>query len=159
MAEEKKEEAAAATTTTEEPKAQVAIQRIYNKDLSFEAPGAPGIFRQEWKPELTVEIDTTAAPLEENFYESIIAMTITVKNADAVAFIVEVKQAGIFTLTGFEGEQLEHALHVFCPSVIFPYARELVSGVVGHGGFPQLLLAPVNFDAVFAQKRAQAAGK
>ncbi len=127
------------------------IQRIYVKDVSFEAPHAPEIFREEWKPEVNVDLQTKTNRLEESIYEVVLHLTVTVKMGEKVAFLIEVHQAGIFTLSKFPAEQLSHALGSMCPNILYPYARETISDIVVRGGFPQLLLAPVNFDALYLQ--------
>lgn len=134
---------------------EFAIQRIYVKDLSFEAPSVPAIFQQQWKPELNLQIQANTVPLENNTHEVSLALTVTVKNGENVAFLVEVKQAGIFTVKEFPEDQTHAILGSVCPSILFPYAREVVSDIVTRGGFPQLVLAPVNFDALYAQHLEQ----
>ncbi len=131
---------------------QFALQRIYVKDLSFEAPNAPKTFLAPWQPEVNVELTTAANRLEDGKnYEVVLSLTVTVKNDNATAFLVEVKQAGIFLIDGVPDGQMSQLLGAYCPNLLFPYARETVSDVVTRGSFPQLLLAPVNFDAVFAE--------
>lgn len=138
---------------------QFALQRIYVKDLSFEAPSAPKTFLAAWQPEVNVELSTAANRLEDGKnFEVVLSLTVTVKNDNATAFLVEVKQAGIFLIEGVPEAQMAQLLGAYCPNVLFPYARETVSDVVTRGSFPQMLLAPVNFDAVFAEaqrKRAE----
>jgi preprotein translocase subunit SecB len=131
------------------------IQRIYVKDVSFETPHAPEIFREEWKPEVNVDLQTKTNRLEEGIYDVVLHLTVTVKMGEKTAFLVEVHQAGIFTLRGFPQEQLAHALGSMCPNILYPYARETISDIVIRGGFPQLLLAPVNFDALYLQHLEQ----
>ncbi len=142
---------------------QFALQRIYVKDLSFEAPNAPQVFLGEWKPDVNVDLSTQTRRLDDGKnYEVVLGLTVTVKNGGNTAFLVEVKQAGIFMIDGVPEAQLAQILGAYCPNVLFPFARETVSDVVTRGSFPQLLLAPVNFDAVFAeaqrQRQAQQAG-
>lgn len=140
----------------QQPQGQFALQRIYVKDLSFEAPNAPKVFLAEWKPEVSVDLSTQASKLEDGKnYEVVLAVTVTVKNADQVAFIAEVKQAGIFLVDGVPEAQVGQLLGAYCPNLLFPYARETVSDVVSRGSFPQMLLVPVNFDAVFAESLRQ----
>lgn len=141
-------------TNTNEPtnEAHFMIQRIYMKDCSFETPNTPAIFQQKWEPELTLDINSDSKLLEPNVYEVILTVTATVKNQNATAFLVEVKQAGIFTIEGAPKDQLDHLLGSFCPSILFPYAREVVTSQVVHGSFPQLVLAPINFDALYMQQ-------
>lgn len=136
---------------------QFMIQRVYVKDLSFETPNSPNVFREEWEPKLNLDINTSHSLLEENVYEVILDITATVSNKDAVAFLAEVKQAGIFTIEGAPGDQLEHLLGSFCPNILFPYAREAISDMVIKASFPQLVLAPINFDALFMQQKEEAA--
>ena len=125
------------------------IQRIYTKDISFEAPNAPQVFQKEWQPEVKLDLDTSSNTLAENVYEVILRVTVTATMEEETAFLCEVQQAGIFTVEGIEGTQLAHCLGACCPNVLFPYARECITNLVGRGTFPQLNLAPVNFDALF----------
>jgi len=134
------------------PEKQFSIQKIYTKDLSFETPSSPKIFTEKWEPTVDLNLSTQIQPLEQSLYEVALTITITVKSADAIAYLVEVNQAGIFTLSGFTDEEMGPMLGSFCPNILFPYAREAVSDLVAKGGFPQLLLAPVNFDALYAQQ-------
>ncbi len=140
---------------TEQAEQQFAIQKIYIRDLSFESPNAPGIFTGEWQPEVNLDLNTQANPLEEGVFHVDLALTVTVKNQDKTAFLVEVHQCGIFNLSGFDDQQMGHMLGSYCPNILFPYAREAISDLVTKGGFPPLLLAPVNFDALYAQHLAQ----
>ncbi|ARG96770.1 protein-export chaperone SecB [Legionella micdadei] len=132
--------------------AQFMIQRIYVKDSSFEAPGTPAIFQQKWDPELTLDLNTQNVELEKGVYEVVLTVTATVKNQNNIAFLAEVKQAGIFTIEGAPVDQLDHLLGSFCPSILYPYARETITSQVIHGSFPQLVLAPINFDALYVQQ-------
>lgn len=134
---------------------QFMIQRIYIKDASFEAPSAPDVFKHEWQPKLDLDLSSRSKKLEENVYEVELHVTATVNNNDKVAFISEVKQAGIFTIEGAPDDQLGHLLGSFCPNILFPYAREVVSDMVMKASFPQLVLAPVNFDALYMQQLEQ----
>jgi preprotein translocase subunit SecB len=132
--------------------AQFMIQRIYVKDLSFETPNTPAVFQQQWEPELTLDLNTSHTKLEEGVYEVVLTVTATVANQKATAFLVEVKQAGIFTIQGTVTNQLDHLLNSFCPNILFPYAREAITSQVIRGSFPQLVLAPINFDALYMQQ-------
>lgn len=136
---------------------QFVIQRVYVKDLSFEAPAAPMIFNEDWKPQMTLDLNTSSEVVDGDVHEVVLTVTVTVKNEDKTAFVAEAKQAGIFTIQGFEDEQLHHFLGSFCPSILYPYAREVVTDMVSRGSFPQLILAPVNFDALYAQHLQQQA--
>ncbi|EKD44835.1 MAG: preprotein translocase subunit SecB [uncultured bacterium] len=144
--------------TTQDP--EFAIQRLYVKDLSLETPNSPAIFLEKWEPTLNMELGTDASfVLEENIREVVLTVTVTVKVKEKVAFLVEVKQAGIFSLKGFTEEQLHQMLGSFCPNILYPYAREVVTDAVIRAGFPQLYLAPVNFDMLYAQQKKQAEEK
>jgi preprotein translocase subunit SecB len=133
---------------------QFAIQKIYVKDISFEAPGAPFVFQEKWAPQIDLQLGSATEQLSEHVYQAVLSLTVTAKLGDKTAFLVEVQQAGIFSLQGF-GEDLGAMLGSYCPNILFPYARETVSDLVTRGGFPQLLLAPVNFDALYAQHLRQ----
>lgn len=141
-------------TGATQPNAEVQfmIQRVYVKDLSFETPNTPAVFQQQWEPELSLDLNTQNLQLEKGVYEVILTVTATVKNQNTTAFLVEVKQAGIFTIQGAATEQLDHLLNSFCPSILFPYAREAITAQVIRGSFPQLVLAPINFDALYIQQ-------
>lgn len=136
-------------------KMDFGIQRIYVKDISYEAPNSPQIFKENWNPKVEIDLQTKSTLLEEGVYEVVLSVTSTVKLQDKLAFLAEVQQAGIFTIHNFPEEQLKHVLGSFCPSIIFPYARESITDVVTRGGFPQLYIAPINFDAVYQQKLAK----
>ncbi|QLK87587.1 protein-export chaperone SecB [Arsenophonus endosymbiont of Aphis craccivora] len=125
------------------------IQRIYTKDISFETPSAPNIFQQEWQPEVKLDLDTSSSELAEHVYEVILRVTVTASVAEETAFLCEVQQAGIFSIDGIEESQRAHCLGAYCPNILLPYARECITNLVSRGTFPQLNLAPVNFDALF----------
>lgn len=130
---------------------QFEIQRIYTKDISFESPNTPHTFVEEWKPEVSLNLETKSNRVQENLHEVVLSVTATVNTGKKTAFLIEVHQAGVFLISGFPNEQLHQMLGSFCPNILFPYAREVVSDLVVRGGFPQLILAPVNFDALYAQ--------
>lgn len=130
---------------------QFAIQKIYVKDISFETPNSPDVFNQEWKPEVNVEIDTKGRTVAEDVHEIVLGVTVTAKFGETVAFLVEVQQAGIFVLKNFPENEKAAMVGSYCPNLLFPYAREVVSDLVTKGGFPQFLLQPVNFDALYQQ--------
>ncbi len=129
------------------------IQRIFVKDISFEAPNLPHIFHQEWKPQLNFNLSTEANQLDEDLYEVCLNLSVETRLEDSndLAFLCEIKQAGVFTISGLEDIQLTHCLTSQCPNILFPYARELVSSLVNRGTFPALNLSPVNFDALFVE--------
>lgn len=147
------------TTGSAAQEIQFVVQRIYMKDCSFETPNSPSIFQQQWEPELSLDLNNQHHKLEEDVYEIILSLTATVKNKETVAFLVEVKQAGIFTIKGALGEQLDHLLNSYCPNILFPYAREAVTSQVSRGSFPQLVLAPINFDALYMEKLKEREGE
>ena len=147
----------------EKPQAQFALQRIYVKDLSFESPNSPAVFQEQWKPQVSLDLNTAHTKIGDNQYEVVLSLTVTTKLGEKVAYLVEIQQAGVFMVSGVEGAQLGHMLGAYCPQVLFPYAREAIDGIVNKGSFPALMLAPVNFDAIYAQalkrKQEQAAGE
>ncbi|ERK06857.1 MAG: protein-export chaperone SecB [Pantoea sp.] len=128
---------------------QFQIQRVYTKDVSFEAPNAPQVFQKEWEPEVKLDLDTASSQLADEVYEVVLRVTVTASVGEETAFLCEVQQAGIFTISGIEGTQMAHCLGAYCPNILFPYARECITSLVSRGTFPQLNLAPVNFDALF----------
>jgi len=129
-----------------------AIQKIYTKDISVETPNSPQIFRDPWKPNIEFEMSTQTNLISENVYENVLRLTVTAKLEDKTAFLVEVNQAGIFTLVNFSKERLDYMFNGFCPGILFPYARENISTLISRSGFQQLVLSPINFDAVYAQQ-------
>ena len=130
---------------------EFGIQRIYIKDLSFEAPNSPQIFLDEWRPELDMDLATKTNALGEDSHEVILRVTVTAKMKEKTIFLAQVQQAGIFVIKNFQEPQLRPMLGSFCPNILYPYARAAVTDIVMHGGFPQLYLSPVNFDALFQQ--------
>ncbi|MDZ7783184.1 MAG: protein-export chaperone SecB [Halioglobus sp.] len=146
-------------TNTEQPQQQFTVQRIYTKDLSFESPQTPGVFREQWSPQVNVELNTRSDRFdEEGNFEVVLVITITAKMNDKTAFLCEVHQAGVFMIRGFEGENLRRILGTAAPNILFPYARETIDNIVVKGGFPALMLAPVNFEALYQQAQQQAKG-
>ena len=147
--------------SNEEEAPQFSLQRIYVRDLSFEAPKSPAIFRQEWTPSVSLDLNTRQKQLENDFYEVVLTLSVEVKNGDEIAFIAEVQQAGIFLIKGLDASSMSHTIGAFCPNILFPYARETIDSLVVRGSFPALMLAPVNFDALYAQElqRMQEAGE
>lgn len=138
-----------------EVQTQFAIQRVYLKDVSFETPNSPAVFTAEWKPDVNVELHSGASRLADGVFEVVLTLTVTCKAGDKTAYLVEIQQAGIFTLAGFDDPTLSGMLGSYCPNILFPYARETISSLVDKGSFPQLLLAPINFDALYAQHMAR----
>jgi preprotein translocase subunit SecB len=134
---------------------QFEIQRIFTKDISFESPNTPHTFVEEWKPEVTLNLETKSNRVQDNMHEVVLSITATVTTNKKTAFLIEVQQAGIFMINGFPNDQMHQMLGSFCPNILFPYAREVISDIVVRGGFPQLILAPVNFDALYSQHLEQ----
>lgn len=134
------------------------IAKIFLKDASMEVPNAPQIFQAgEWAPEINVDLATEGEAIDEQVYEVVLRVTVTAKLKEQTAYLCEVHQGGIFQLAGFDQQTLNGLLGSYCPSILFPYAREAVSDLVAKAGFPQMLLGPVNFDALYAQRLQEAA--
>ena len=148
-----------AAVKSETPQQRVALQRIYVKDLSFEAPNSPEIFQQQYGPKVDFNLNTKHKFIKESYYEVVLKLTAEAKHVEKTLFLVEVEQAGIFDIHGLEGLQLEQVLASMCPSILFPYARETIDALVLKGSFPPLMLAPVNFDAIYAQSLQQKAAQ
>ena len=137
-----------------------SIEKIYVKDLSLEIPNAPQVFLERESPEIDLQLNLGAQQLEEGIFESSITVTVTAKLADSkTMFLVEATQAGIFQIRHIPAEELDPILGVACPNILFPYLRETVSHVVNRAGFPPVLLSPINFDALYAQRVAQASNE
>jgi preprotein translocase subunit SecB len=134
---------------------QFSIQKLYVKDVSFETPNSPVIFTQQWEPKVEVNLASNAQTLQEGLFEVTLTVTVTVKVEDKTAYLIEVCQAGIFAISGFEENELSPMIGSFCPNILFPYVREAISDIVNKGGFPPMLLAPVNFDALYMQHLQQ----
>lgn len=138
---------------------QIAIQKIYTKDFSFESPQAPTVFtKSDWEPKTNLNLRSTHSDLGDNNHDVILTLTIDTKHEDKTLFLVELHQAGIFNITGYEGDELAAVLGSFCPSTLFPYARETIANMVAKGGFPEFVLQPINFDSLFAQTKQPAPG-
>ena len=129
----------------------VALQRVYLKDSSFEAPNSPAIFQGEWRPAVSLNIGTSTNELGDSAYEAVLSLSVEAKQGDKTAFLIEVQQAGIFVLHGLQPNDLQRALMTFCPQQLYPFAREVIADLSNKGGFPALQLQPVNFDAIAAQ--------
>lgn len=131
----------------------IEIKYIYVKDASFESPHTPQILEQQWNPNVDIKLHSLNAKIEENdLYESILQVTVTAKNEETTIFVAEVEQAGVFQIAELDGEELDKTLQVECPNILFAYAREAISSMVSKGGFPQLLMAPINFESIYIQK-------
>ena len=133
------------------------IQKIHLKDVSFETPNSPEIFTLEWKPTVELGLGTQTTQIQDGTFEVTLRVTVTVKIGDKTAYLAEVAQAGIFTAGGFGEDEMGDLLGSYCPNILFPYAREAVSDLVIKGGFPPMLLNPVNFDTLYAQRLSEMA--
>lgn len=140
------------------PETRFGVQRIYLKDVSLEAPDSPEAFRRAYTPQVSFSINSRSKKLEGSMYEVVLRLTADVKQDNKTSFLVEVQQAGIFEVAGLEGERLEQVLSITCPTVLFPYGREAIDSLVTKASFPPLMLAPINFEAVYlSAKKKQAA--
>lgn len=151
-------------TNENESKINFVVHNIYVKDISFEAPNSPKVFTMDWKPKLDFEIEMARNNLEDNFHEVVLNLIVKVaiepnedgKTENAVAFLLEVKQAGIFMLEGVsDPQQIEYILSTAAPTILFPYGRQMISNLVTQGGFPQLIIPPINFEAMYQQHLAE----
>ena len=155
MTEENDSQAGAASD--EISQGQFGIQKIYVKDISFEVPDSPMVFQQEWSPSVNMDIANSATRMSDDLFEAVLSVTITVTSDEKTMYLVEAQQAGIFQISGLPDDALNKILSISCPNILFPFVRELISDIVMRGGFPQLLLSPVNFEALYAQKMQQEA--
>ena len=142
-----------------EPQADVgpvlSLQNVYLKDCSYEAPNGPRV-DGNWSPQINLDLHTAANNVTAELREIVLTVTVSAKQNDATLFLVEVKQAGLFLIRNIDEADMKRAVSTICPGVLFPYARAAVSQLVTQGGFPQFLLPPVNFDALYAQSGTQA---
>ena len=132
-----------------------SIARVYTKDLSLESPKAPKIFEQQWNPKLSLEVDVTNEAISDTLHEVILKLSVTVKTDDDTAFLIEIQQAGVFVIDGFDEDTVEHILGSMCPNILFPYARETIDSLAVKATFPAPMLAPINFDALLEQRKQQ----
>jgi preprotein translocase subunit SecB len=137
--------------------AQIAIEKIYVKDLSLENPGAPQSFQMTETPQIEVGLRTRAEAVAQDTFECVLTITVTARTGDKTVFLDEAAQAGVFQIRGVPANQLQPVLAIHCPAVLFPYARETVASATMHAGFPPVHLAPINFEALYQQQLAQAA--
>ena len=139
-----------------ETKQQFAIKKLYVKDVSFESPTSPKSFSyQKWEPKIDLNLSNKQIHIDADIYEAVLSITATVSIEDETAFLIEVHQAGLFQISGFEDEQKSYLLGSQCMNILFPYAREVISDMSVRGGFPSLVMAPVNFDALYQQHLQQ----
>jgi preprotein translocase subunit SecB len=138
------------------PETHFSIQKIYVKDLSFESPGTPKTFSfDKWEPKIDLNLNNAHTSIDDKLFEAVLTVTATVKQGETTAFLVEVQQAGIFAVVGFNENDKKYLLGSQCMNILFPYARETISDLTTRGGFPPLLLSPVNFDAIYQQHMQQ----
>ena len=137
---------------------RMTINKIYVKDFSFESPQSPGIFRKaDWQPKTNLNLRSSHTPVDDERHEIVLTITVEAKEDDKTCFLVELQQAGLFEIVGYEGEELKAIAGSFCPNILFPYARESIASMIQKGGFPEFVLQPINFDALFMQAKQQAA--
>ena len=141
------------------PRGQFEIQKIYVKNISLETPSSPQIFREQWQPSVHMDIANSANDLGDNLYDVTLSVTATVSHGEKTIYLVEVQQAGIFLMADFPKEIIGRMVATVCPNIMFPFVREIVSDLVTRAGFPQLLLAPVNFDALYLQHQQKVAAE
>lgn len=135
---------------------QFSIQKLYLKDVSFESPNVPTVFADgEWQPEVNIQLNSSNKSIGQDTFVVDLKITVTAKQNKKTAFLVELTQSGIFAVAGFEQDNLRGMLGAFCPETLFPFAREAIAELVSKGGFPPLLLAPVNFNALYMQQAQQ----
>ena len=133
---------------------QLSLQSVYLKDCSYEAPNGPRV-QGEWNPQINLDLHTGVNPITDDAREVVLTVTVSAKQGETTLFLVEVKQAGVFVMKNLGEPEVKRSIASICPSVLFPYARAAVSNLVTQGGFPQFLLPPVNFDALYAQSGNQ----
>lgn len=137
---------------------RLSIGKIYLKDFSFESPEAPEVFRQpEWKPQTDLNLRSSHTAVADDHHEIVLTVTIEAKADDKTFFLIELQQAGLFEIAGYEGEEFGAIIGSFCPNILFPYAREAIASLIQKGGFPEFVLQPINFDALYLQGKQQQA--
>ncbi|MDX2428966.1 MAG: protein-export chaperone SecB [Xanthomonadales bacterium] len=152
MAEEQNQEAGA----EQQPQAQFQLQKLYIKDVSFELPNAPQIFQEDGQVDIKLNLAQKVEDLAEGVHEVILTVTVTATLGEKTAYLAEVQQAGIFGITGLPEQGKHAALNTLCPHTLFPYARRMITDLVAEGGFPPLVLQPINFDQIYAQRMQDA---
>jgi preprotein translocase subunit SecB len=135
------------------------VEKVYIKDVSFEAPGAPQVFNETGQPQLQMNLNQRVQRLNETAFEVVLGVTLTCTIGEKTAYLAEVEQAGVFGLAGFDDQTLDAMLGTHCPNVLYPYARQVISDLISSGGFPPFLLQPINFDALYAEGLRQRAAQ
>jgi preprotein translocase subunit SecB len=139
---------------------QISIQKLYVKDFSFESPSSPNVFTgSDWKPTTNLNLRSGHSHVAEDIHEVVLTITVEAKHEETTLFLVEIQQAGLFQVAGYSKEEFEAIVGSFCPGTLFPFARETIASMVSKGGFPEFVLQPINFDALYAESRRQAAGQ
>jgi len=137
---------------------RLSIAKIYIKDFSFESPQAPTVFKQgEWSPQTNLNLRSSHTAVDENLHEVVLTITVDAKEGDNTIFLVELHQAGLFEVSGYDADEFGAIIGSFCPNILFPYARESIAGTIQKGGFPEFVLQPINFDALYVQSQQQKA--
>ena len=149
--------AAAASTETTSADAMFALEKIYLKDASFEAPGAPQVFNEQGQPQLQMNLSQKVQRLADNAFEVVLGVTLTCSLGEKTAYLAEVQQAGVFRLSGFDQQTLDVMLGTHCPNALYPYVRQTIGELVQSGGFPPFLLQPINFENLYAETLRQRA--
>lgn len=153
MSEPNQNDQAGAGANSATSNGQFAVQKIYTKDISFETPHSPQIFTEEWAPKVNMQLSSEAKSINEELTEVTLSVTLTTELGEKTAYLVEAQVAGIFFIKDFPQKIVERMAATICPNILFPFAREVVCDLVMRGGFPQLLLAPVNFEALYAAQQ------
>ena len=144
----------------EAPQKQIGVQKIYLKDFSYESPSSPQVFTgKEWKPKTNLNLRSSHTKVADDTHEVVLTLTVDAKHEETTLFLVEIQQAGLFHIAGYSDEELDAIVGSFCPATLFPYAREAISSTIARGGFPEFVLQPINFDALYAESKRQAAAQ
>ena len=150
---------AAAPAAADEQGATFSVEKIYTRDVSFEAPNAPAVFTEQGQPDLQMNLNQRAGQVGENAYEVVLGVTLTCTVNGKTAYLAEVQQAGVFGLAGFDAAGLDAMLGAHCPNILYPYARQAISELINGGGFPPFYLQPINFDALYGESLRQRAAQ
>ena len=153
MAEENNQEA---VQQEEQQQAQFQLQKIYMKDVSYEVPNAPQVFQEDGQVEIKMNLAQKVDNLADGVHEVVLTVTVTANLGEKTAYLAEVQQAGIFSINGLNEQATHAALNTLCPHTLFPYARRAITDLVADGGFPPLVLQPINFDQIYSQRMQEA---
>lgn len=135
------------------------VDKLYVRDVSFEVPGAPQVFNEEGQPQLQLNLNQRIQRVSEGVFEVQLGVTVTCTVGEKTAYLAEVQQAGLFSLSGFDEPSLDAMLGIHCPGVLYPYARQVIGDLITAGGFPPFLLQPINFEALYAEGLRQRAAQ